>query len=289
MNELELAKAELDSLYKATVEPNLPLLEYLRRCMTYVGFLKTNVVLSRLISSYQEGKAYERIIDMRKSMADPVYRKLTEMRDMAPDFDEGDPVPPLYALRELEEAHEDFTILGDAKTEEEFKEKKIQRRLETKDGTGWITETSAGNTLLAYASYEYPKMLMIFHKQMLSEINKVLAVGHFPTYLDYQDGTLYVQGKPVRIMNRKTPNNAHYLLQYLFANNPTEQHFYGELEEDKVLLEESSWQAYYRAATDIQKKVEFTTGIPDFLDFSSGKSLYVRIHPKHSLISESSG
>lgn len=117
---------------------------------------------------------------------------------------------------------------------------------------------------------------------ILSEIQA--KGGIFSKYFDYdsEKGILYFNEQEIKINETKNPTNAHFLLKYLFENSPFEKHFYDVLNEDRA-LDHKSAKSYYDACIDIQKKVENVTGITDFLDFSSGKGLYVRINPNYSL------
>jgi hypothetical protein len=285
MDELEHARTKLGDMYTATTEPDISLLELLRRYIAYADFLKTNPVLSRLIASIRKQIASTNITDIQKSIADPVYGKVVHMRQEIADLYDEQRGFPLYILSQLEDTHTAFNALGDEKDEKIFGEKNTTLKHATKDGEDEYTETTSGNGLLLTAQHVYPKQIPILHTRLIEELDRVIETNTFPTYFDYdsEKGVLYVQGKPVQINNRKTPTNAHYLLEYLFANDPFTEHYYQDMVADNALFEEKSWTVYYHTCKDIEKKVKDATGIDEFLDFSTGSSLYVRISPKYSL------
>lgn len=135
------------------------------------------------------------------------------------------------------------------------------------------------------AELAYPKQLKSVHEYFLKTLAEVESRGFLSKHLSYDEtqGILNFQEEVIKINGRKVPNNSHYLLVYLFNHAPFEQHFYDELQEEKVLLEERSWMSYYRACLDIKEKVAEVTGVEDLLDFSTGKGMYVRFNPKYSL------
>lgn len=284
MDELAQAKNELNDIYSAITEPYVSLLELLRRYIAYAEFLNTNPVLSRLIASIRKQIASESITDIQKSMADPVYGKVVSMREQIADLYEEERGFPMYVLAQLEDAHTAFNALGDEEDEKKFGEKKLELKHETKDGADGYTETTSGNGLLGSAEYIYPKQLPILHTRLIEELDKVIQTGTFPMYLDYdsEKGILYVQGKPVQIRIRKSLSNAHYLLEYLFNNGPFGKHLYDELEEPVNQVLGKTPRAYYATCQDINVKVETATGIKNFLDFSSGESMYVRVNPNYN-------
>ncbi|MEI8270437.1 MAG: hypothetical protein WCG45_03635, partial [bacterium] len=78
------------------------------------------------------------------------------------------------------------------------------------------------------------------------------------------------------------------LLTYLFKSNPFEKHYCDQLDDDKVLFENKNhWKSYYDACADIQKKVQKAVGVSDFLDFNSGKGMYVCLNSKYLLTRKS--
>ncbi len=284
MQELEQAKTELGNLYTATTEPETSPLELLRRYVAYAGFLKTNPVLSRLIAAIRKQIASASIVDIQKSMADPVYGKVVQMRQDIQDLYEEEREFPMHVLVQLEDAYNAFNALGDSDSDEEFEKKALKVKHETHDGTDGFSETLYGKGLLLTVQYSFIKDVPTLHAKLLEDLDSVSKSGPFPMYLDYdpEKGILYVEGKPVQITKRKSLTNAHYLLEYLFANDPFEKHFYDDLEEVGNEVLGKTPRVYYGTCEEINEKVEEATGIKQFLDFSSGQNMYVRINPDYA-------
>ncbi len=283
---LDIIKDKLEKLYLAAVFSDISRLDFLRALSAYIAFTKDDPLLKKLIVSVREDAARESMDDIKKAVHDPVYRKILEMdvayKDMAD-------VPSkefwLFAYSELEDASEAFSFMKDARDENEFSMKKVIREKKAKIGLAEYIATDSGKIMLVYAEHMYPEHLNLVHEKILEQLDQVKAHGLFSKYLDYDSskGVLHFQDKEIRINMRKTLSNAHYLLAYLFTHDPFHEHFYDELEDAEALQQERPWKSYYDACIDIQKKVKDVAGIDDFLEFSTGKGMYVRLNPAYSL------
>lgn len=143
-----------------------------------------------------------------------------------------------------------------------------------------IDARSEGN--VSMSRMIYAEDLTMLH----SAITKQLQLfekhhGIYSQYLDYNPdkGILYFSGKEIKFRSQSNPD---LLLTFLFSHTPFEKHFFDELQESEY-LEGKSPSICYHACEDINTKVQKFTNEEDFLDYSSGKKMYVRINPKYSL------
>ncbi len=189
---------------------------------------------------------------------------------------------PIHSYNQLLELWEEFEEVKELKTLAEISATEIH--VVKKNPSGDSLRTLFGRGLIALAGV-YNNLLEPLHEFLIKQLDLVQDRGIFSKYLDYSEktSTLYFQEKEIKINIKKILSNAHYLLIYLFSHNPFEKHFCDELNDNKAVLEKRHWKSYYDACVDIQKKVEKATGVSDFLDFNSGKGMYVRINSKYSL------
>lgn len=279
--QVDSIKKELENLY-GTASTAVSNLDRLHAISDYISYTKSESLVSDLLLSIREDKARESISQIKKSVYDPVYEEITHIEDMAGVVPE---TFPTYQYYELEKGHETFLRWKHVKDEDELSTKQIEITRDTKDGDNGYTTTESGKTLLTYAEFVYLKHLEEIHIALLKELDRVKEKGLFSKYLSYNPdaGVLYFQGKEIRINNRKVPSNPHYLLKYLFENDPFEQHSVEDMNSQNALFEQKTWKSYYDACIDIKSKVKDATGIDDFLDFSTGTSLRVSINSDYSL------
>lgn len=126
---------------------------------------------------------------------------------------------------------------------------------------------------------EYQGFIDKLYKKILPFLDKeeVIDFG-----FDCDKSILYLQEKqiPISIKNDKT--NAHYILEHIFKSEDLSQQFpFSEIAEDTFKENNDNWRKYYRACEDINKKVYKATKIDDFLEFSSGKTAWIKINKKY--------
>jgi len=274
-------KEELRKLYD-TASTAVSNLDRLHAISAYISYTKSESLISDLLLSIREDRARESISQIKKSVYDPVYEEITRIEDMAGVVPESFPT---YQYYELEKGHETFLRWKHVKNEDELSTKEIEIKRDAKDGINGYTTTESGKGLLVYAQYAYLKHLEEVHAALLKELDRVKEKGLFSKYLSYDstNGILHFQGKEIRINSRKVPSNPHYLLKYLFENDPFQEHSIEDMNSQNALFEQKPWKSYYDACLDIKSKVKDATGIDDFLDFSTGSSLRVSINPDYSL------
>ena len=100
---------------------------------------------------------------------------------------------------------------------------------------------------------------------------------------DTDKSILYFSGYKISITLKNDKPNAHYILEHIFnAEDGLDQKYsYLEIAEDTFKDDYEKWKKYYRACKDIKQKVLNTTGVNDFLKFSSGESGWVKINDKY--------
>lgn len=126
---------------------------------------------------------------------------------------------------------------------------------------------------------EYQLFLDKLYKKILPFLDKEETIDFG---FDFEKSILYFQEKqiPISIKNDKT--NAHYILEHIFKSDDLSQEFpFSEIAEDIFRENNDNWRKYYRACEDISKKVYKATKIDDFLEFSTGKSGWVKIRKKY--------
>jgi hypothetical protein len=252
-------------------------LDFLRAMYEYISFTQTNELLKKIGLSMRESGI---ITTTPLDYSSMNYRHDEELLEI---INEDSYKPPLHEYYQLLDGWEEFEVVKHLATEEEISRTKIEIKHKTTMGNiGTITN---GWGLLNMAQYVYPKDLPSVHTYFLERLDWAESHGVFSQYFDYNNetATLYFRNKEITMNIKKIPTNAHYLLSYIFANRPFEQHYCDELNDDMALLESKHWKSYYDACIDIQSKVEKVTAITDFLDFNSGAGMYVRINPKYSL------
>lgn len=274
-------KKGLEKLYQLVPVSKNTELEFLRGLDSYFNYIQKEKILSRIVAVMQEDSLRESIHILQESAEDSNAQDWYNSPEYLEKY--GNKYP-IYEYSHLLEMWEEFAEVRELKTKKEIAETE-HIVVVKKSPSGDRSRTLSGGGLLAIAGV-YNNLLEPLHKFLIQQLDFVQDRGIFSKYLDYSEktGTLYFQEKEIKINIRKKLSNAHYLLIYLFAHNPFEQHFCDELNYEKVLFEENKfWKSYYDACEDIQAKVEKTTGVSDFLDYSSGRKIYVRINPKYSL------
>lgn len=279
ISDIPSIKKELEKYYQSSIIPDISPLDFLHGLDTYINFVKSNRILENIILAMKEDYATETINVTKEAIHSKHARAYYD------DFlgEDLGGMYPVFEYEKLIEAYDQFQKVKHLSTENEIKEFSFIMEEESPWTKGTITMSGSG--LLSMTKYSYIKLLEPLHKFFIKQLDWVQDHGVFSKYLDYdeKEGILHFQGKEVKMNLKKVPTNAHYLLSYLFKNNPFEQHFRDELDDDKVLLGEKSAKSYYDACEDIKSKVEKITGISDFLDSNSGERMYVRLNPKYSL------
>lgn len=99
---------------------------------------------------------------------------------------------------------------------------------------------------------------------------------------DSDKSILYFQETEIPISLKNDKTNSHYILEHIFKSDDLNQQFpFSEIAEDTFREDNSNWRKYYRACEDVNKKVYKATKIDDFLEFSSGKTAWVKINEKY--------
>ncbi len=273
-------KKELEELYQLAPISEKSELDFLHALDGYFNFIQKEKILSKIITTMQEDSVRNSIHIIQESAQNINAKNWYDSPEYMEQF--GNQYPT-YEYTQLLEMYEDFAEVRELKTEKEIAETE-HIVVNKKTSSGNNLRTLSGRGLIALAGM-YNNLLKSLHEFLIKQLDLVQTHGIFSKYLDYSEktGTLYFQEKEIKINIKKTLSNAHYLLIYLFANNPFEKHFCDELDDDEALLQKRHWKSYYDACVDIQKKVEKATGVSDFLDFNSSKGMYVRINPKYSL------
>ena len=122
-------------------------------------------------------------------------------------------------------------------------------------------------------------------KLQLAKMNKQATnrkiISHKLSF-DIEKSILYFMGYKIPITLKNSKPNAHYILEHIFtAEDGLDQKCpYKEIAEDTFDEIYEKWKIYYRACENINQKVLNKTGVNDFLEFSSGKSGWVKINDK---------
>lgn len=99
---------------------------------------------------------------------------------------------------------------------------------------------------------------------------------------DLDSGILYFQETEIKMSLKNDNTNAYYILAHIFKDGDLDQQFsFTEIAEDTFRESNEKWKKYYRACEDINKKVYKKTKIDDFLEFTSGKTGWVKINKKY--------
>lgn len=102
------------------------------------------------------------------------------------------------------------------------------------------------------------------------------------TYYDISNSSLVVNGVAHKVSRKSDKSNAHHILKYIFEHDPTEEHFYSEMEEEKILSDEKEWDTYYKSLNTVKDKLDQELGIKDFFEkISTGKTGSVKINSKY--------
>ncbi|MCK4797627.1 MAG: hypothetical protein KAT05_09610, partial [Spirochaetes bacterium] len=123
-------------------------------------------------------------------------------------------------------------------------------------------------------------------KLQLAKMNKQATnrkiISHKLSF-DIEKSILYFMGYKIPITLKNSKPNAHYILEHIFtAEDGLDQKCpYKEIAEDTFDEIYEKWKIYYRACENINQKVLNKTGVNDFLEFSSGKSGWVKINDKY--------
>lgn len=126
---------------------------------------------------------------------------------------------------------------------------------------------------------EYQMFLYKTYKNIIPFLEKE-EVREFGFDLD--NGILYFQETEIKMFLKNDKTNAYYILAHIFKNGDLDQQFsFTEIAEDTFGENNEKWKKYYRACEDINKKVYKKTKIDDFLEFTSGKTGWVKINKKY--------
>lgn len=276
---IQSVRTELEKMYQSAILPELSPLDFLRAVYDYMSYVETETVPKKIIKAMFEDVARENI---KQAQDYALSRHAPEYYHVMAEYDTSEGLP-IHEYDQLMDAFEQFDKVKHILDIEEIRKAKIV--VTEPSPFGELTRKADGWGLINMAIYAYPKHIEPMHKYFLKQLDEIETCGVFSKLLDHNQETsvLYFNDKEILMNIKKIPTNAHYLLSYLFANRPFEQHYCDELNDDRALLESKHWKSYYDACFDIQMKVEKVTGVTDFLDFNSGAGMYVRINPKYSL------
>lgn len=116
-------QAEIENLYEKAVSTNGNKLAFLQALYAYISYVKSEPILTKLVKFLEEEQAHEAILDIRKSLADPIYKQIVEARDQTEDEPR---FFPFHDYQYLEEGMEDFALWKSIKTEEELVAQKAE-------------------------------------------------------------------------------------------------------------------------------------------------------------------
>lgn len=148
------------------------------------------------------------------------------------------------------------------------------------NNSDWLFHRFSPNEPLPEADKnEYQGFIDKLYKKILPFLNKEKT----PDFgFDFDKSLLYFQENEIRISLKNDKTNAHYILEHIFKSNDLNQQFpFSEIAEDTFKENNDNWRKYYRACKDINNKVYKITKIDDFLEFSSGKTAWVKINEKY--------
>lgn len=257
---------------------------FLQSLEKYIESINSDPFLSQVVDSIHELNEQESIKLLKESKRlGSDFDEFIIREELQPEVDEKYPV---FEWKKLNDAVKKFQLIKQYGSEEDIPDITVTIPEEkTEHSTLYASKISLRRIPYSVEISGWRTYFNTFHTALVRLAEEAKSKGGvFSKYFDFdpKTGTLYFQGKEIKINERKKITNAHHLLSYLFTNDPFEQHFYQELEKDEVLLESKSWSSYHRTCEDIQNKVEKETGIGDFLDYNSGPKMYVRINPKYS-------
>lgn len=128
----------------------------------------------------------------------------------------------------------------------------------------------------------YERELRSFHLMFLDEIDRINEIEKLVSSkkleFDSTSSILTIGETSVEISLKNDKTNSHYVLEYMFENDPFEQCFYTDILETKF-FNEGDWRKIYRACNDIKEKVRKQLNTEDFLEIKTGKSGWVRVNP----------
>ena len=148
------------------------------------------------------------------------------------------------------------------------------------DNSDWLFHRFSPDEPLPEADKkEYQLFLDKLYKKILPFLDK----EETPDFcFDSDKSLLYFQEKEIHISLKNDKTNAHYILEHIFKSDDLRQQFpFSEIAEDTFKENNDNWRKYYRACKDINDKVYKATKIDDFLEFSSGKTAWVKINEKY--------
>jgi len=124
---------------------------------------------------------------------------------------------------------------------------------------------------------------LMFLNKTYKNLALFLGVEETPSFgFDIEKSILYLQGEAVKITLKNDKPNAHYILKHIFKSDDLTQQFpYREISEDTFEDPEYKPMKFYRACQDIERKVFKATKINDFIEFSSGKTGWIKINKKY--------
>ncbi|HOX10817.1 MAG TPA: hypothetical protein P5323_04045 [Candidatus Moranbacteria bacterium] len=148
------------------------------------------------------------------------------------------------------------------------------------DNSDWLFHRFSPDEPLPEADKkEYQGFIDKLYKKILPFLNK----EETPDFdFDFNKSLLYFQEKEIHISLKNDKTNAHYILEHIFKSKDLSQQFpFSEIAEDTFKETNDNWRKYYRACKDINDKVYKATKIDDFLEYSSGKTAWVKINEKY--------
>ena len=114
--------------------------------------------------------------------------------------------------------------------------------------------------------------------------------GAKKTYFDQKRSILWLKGQKVPIGKQNKIGNAHKLLKYIFIDNKDnldDDFFYSEIAEDEFddfdeyKENRRRWKRYHNICFEVNKKIEDSLKIKDFLIFNTERKGKVKFNKKY--------
>lgn len=102
------------------------------------------------------------------------------------------------------------------------------------------------------------------------------------THYDKNRCLLVVNGIAHKVSRKSDKTDIHYILEYIFDNDPKEEHFYRDMEDFKILGDPKKPLSYYKALHTLNDRLIKETGINDFFEkITTGNTGSVKINRKY--------
>ena len=108
-------------------------------------------------------------------------------------------------------------------------------------------------------------------------------------YFDSDKSVLHIKGYKITISKQDKITNAHKILKYIFVNNKdnlSDDFFYSEIAEDEFgeldyKDRKNNWKKYHNTCSELNKKIEESTGIKNFLIYNTGRKGKAKLNRKY--------